>query len=129
MVRRYQEPAFRLAYLLLGDAAEAEDITQDAFVRAFLHLAGMVQAPLVVEGNVLVWSAGDVIYRLESALPLVEAVRIAESLAERSQPAPEGGFENCPVTLPTDSPYTPQQKATPRHGYNHKVRSVSGAGG
>jgi RNA polymerase sigma factor (sigma-70 family) len=38
LMRRYQEPAFRLAYLLLGDAAEAEDITQDAFVRAFLHL-------------------------------------------------------------------------------------------
>jgi hypothetical protein len=82
-----------------------------------LHLAGMVQAPLVVEGNVLVWSAGDLTYRLESALSLVEAVRIAESLAVLSEPAPDGGYENCPVTLPADSPYTPlpPYPSTPPH--------------
>jgi hypothetical protein len=72
-----------------------------------LYLAGRVQEPLVVAGNVLLWSAGDVTYRLESGLPLAEAVRIAESLAEQFEPAPDSGFENCPVTLPTDSPYIP----------------------
>jgi RNA polymerase sigma-70 factor (ECF subfamily) len=39
LVGRYQEPVFRLAYLILGDAAEAEDIAQEAFVRAYLALA------------------------------------------------------------------------------------------
>jgi hypothetical protein len=34
----------------------------------------------LVAGDVLIWTAGDVTYRLESDLPLVEAVRIAESL-------------------------------------------------
>jgi hypothetical protein len=82
-----------------------------------LHLAGMVQAPLVVEGNVLVWSAGDVTYRLESALPPVEAVRIAESLAVLSEPAPDGGFENCPVTLTPDSPFTPPEPYPPDNPY------------
>jgi RNA polymerase sigma-70 factor, ECF subfamily len=38
LVIQYQEPAFRLAYLLLGDAAEAQDVTQDAFIRAFYAL-------------------------------------------------------------------------------------------
>ena len=38
IVRQCQEPAFRLAYLILGDVAEAEEATQDAFVRAYLHL-------------------------------------------------------------------------------------------
>jgi RNA polymerase sigma factor (sigma-70 family) len=38
LVRRYQEPAFRLAFLLLGDPDEAEDVAQDAFIRAYLHL-------------------------------------------------------------------------------------------
>ena len=38
LVGRYQEPVFRLAYLILGDAAEAEDISQEAFVRAYLAL-------------------------------------------------------------------------------------------
>jgi RNA polymerase sigma-70 factor (ECF subfamily) len=35
LVRRYEEVAFRTAYLVLHDAAEAEDAAQEAFVRAF----------------------------------------------------------------------------------------------
>jgi RNA polymerase sigma-70 factor (ECF subfamily) len=38
LVARYEEPAYRLAYLLLRDAAEAEDVTQEAFVRAHAAL-------------------------------------------------------------------------------------------
>ena len=34
LVAAYQEIAFRTAYLVLGDAAEAEDATQEAFVKA-----------------------------------------------------------------------------------------------
>jgi RNA polymerase sigma factor (sigma-70 family) len=37
-VRRYQELAFRVAYLITGDAAEAEDAAQEAFVKAYGHL-------------------------------------------------------------------------------------------
>lgn len=40
IVRRYQQPVFRLAYLILGDAADAEEIAQEAFVRAYLSLDG-----------------------------------------------------------------------------------------
>lgn len=35
LVREHQEPVFRLAYLLLGDAHDAEDVAQDTFIRAF----------------------------------------------------------------------------------------------
>lgn len=38
IVLRYQEPVFRLAYLILGDAADAEDVAQEAFVRAWRAL-------------------------------------------------------------------------------------------
>jgi RNA polymerase sigma factor (sigma-70 family) len=38
LVRRYQEPAFRAAYLVLRDAPEAEDAAQDAFVKAYRAL-------------------------------------------------------------------------------------------
>ena len=38
LVRAHQEPAFRLAYLILGDADDAEDVAQEAFVRAYLKL-------------------------------------------------------------------------------------------
>ncbi len=44
LVRQYQEPAFRLAYLILGDAAEAEEIAQDAFVQAYLALDSFDEA-------------------------------------------------------------------------------------
>lgn len=35
LVRRYQELAFRTAYLITGGAAEAEDAAQEAFVKAY----------------------------------------------------------------------------------------------
>lgn len=38
LVERYQEVAFRAAYLVVRDAAAAEDVAQDAFVRAFRQL-------------------------------------------------------------------------------------------
>lgn len=38
LVRLYEEPVFRLAYLILGDAAEAEDAAQETFIRAHAAL-------------------------------------------------------------------------------------------
>ena len=38
LVRRYQQPAFRAAYLIVRDAHGAEDVAQEAFVRAYEHL-------------------------------------------------------------------------------------------
>jgi RNA polymerase sigma-70 factor (ECF subfamily) len=47
LVSEHQEPVFRLAYLLLGDAAEAEDVAQETFVRAFRALGSFdVARPL-----------------------------------------------------------------------------------
>lgn len=34
----HQQPVFRLAYLILGDGAEAEEVAQDVFVRAYFAL-------------------------------------------------------------------------------------------
>jgi RNA polymerase sigma-70 factor (ECF subfamily) len=39
LVRRHQKLALRVAYLVSGSEADAEDITQDAFVKAFASLA------------------------------------------------------------------------------------------
>jgi RNA polymerase sigma-70 factor (ECF subfamily) len=38
LVERYQEVAFRAAYLIVRDAASAEDVAQDAFIRAYRAL-------------------------------------------------------------------------------------------
>ena len=40
LVRRYEEVAFRVAYLIVHDAAEAEDAAQEGFVRAYGALDG-----------------------------------------------------------------------------------------
>ena len=39
IVRRYQQVAFRTAYVITGSAAEAEDAAQDGFVKAYRALA------------------------------------------------------------------------------------------
>lgn len=38
LMRQHQEPIFRYAYLLSGDADEAEDIAQETFIRAYRAL-------------------------------------------------------------------------------------------
>ncbi len=38
LIKAHQDVAFRLAYLLLGHDSDAEDVTQDAFVRAYRYL-------------------------------------------------------------------------------------------
>lgn len=38
LVQIHQQPVFRLAYLLLGDADDAEDIAQETFIRAYYAL-------------------------------------------------------------------------------------------
>jgi RNA polymerase sigma-70 factor (ECF subfamily) len=38
LVRRYQEVAFRIAFLIVGEATEAEDVAQEAFVKAYRAL-------------------------------------------------------------------------------------------
>ncbi len=38
LVRAHQQAVFRLAFLLLRDADEAEDVAQETFIRAFRHL-------------------------------------------------------------------------------------------
>ena len=40
LIHAHQEPVFRLAYLLLGDPDEAEDVAQETFLRAYKALDG-----------------------------------------------------------------------------------------
>lgn len=38
LMRAHQEAVFRLAYLFTGDAHDAQDVTQETFLRAFRHI-------------------------------------------------------------------------------------------
>jgi RNA polymerase sigma-70 factor (ECF subfamily) len=40
LVQQHQEPVFRLVYLLLGDADDAQDVAQETFIRAYRYLDG-----------------------------------------------------------------------------------------
>src|SRR5580700_3613224 len=40
LFRRYRQPAYRVAYRLLGNEADALDAVQDGFVKALTHLRG-----------------------------------------------------------------------------------------
>ena len=38
IMQEHQQPVFRLAYLLLGDTDDAEDVAQETFIRAYRAL-------------------------------------------------------------------------------------------
>ena len=38
LVEKYKTPIFNLAYRMTGNRADAEDLTQEIFIRAYLHL-------------------------------------------------------------------------------------------
>src|SRR3984893_14911978 len=40
LFRRYRQPAYRVAYRLLGNEADALDAVQDGFIKALTHLHG-----------------------------------------------------------------------------------------
>src|SRR5947209_11396714 len=40
LFRRYRQPAYRVAFRLLGNEADALDAVQEGFVKALTHLAG-----------------------------------------------------------------------------------------
>jgi RNA polymerase sigma-70 factor (ECF subfamily) len=40
LMRAHQQAVFRLAYLIVGDPDDAEDVAQEAFLRAWKHLQG-----------------------------------------------------------------------------------------
>ena len=45
LVDRYSATLYRLAYRMLNDANEAEDVTQDAFLKLWTHAAGWREMP------------------------------------------------------------------------------------
>jgi len=137
----------RLNLLLMGPGTFAEKVTSSVIEETtvngqraiwtegphLLHLGGSIHdyVPLVVKGNVLIWGEEEVTYRLETDLPLDEAVRVAESLAT-DQPLVESGksvaspatpitrdqsLENCPVTKPQEPPFTPPPPYPPEAPY------------
>jgi hypothetical protein len=84
----------RLSLHLLGPGVTAEKMQPQIFQETAVHgqralwtegsyvlqLEDGYDFRRLVEGHVLIWTEGEITYRLETDLPLEEAVRIAESL-------------------------------------------------
>lgn len=93
LVRRYQDVAFRTAYLLAGGAAEAEDAAQDAFMKAYAAL------PRFIEGApfrpwILRIVANEARNRRRSAVR-------RSALTQRAQDATEAGIGELSGSAPS----------------------------
>ncbi len=98
LMRRYNQRLFRVARSILGDDAEAEDVMQDAYVRAFEHLRSFAG-----EARFSTWLTKIAVY---------EALR---RLRRRSR---NGDLEAMMNTASTLDP-SPERQA-----YDHELRAA-----
>jgi RNA polymerase sigma-70 factor, ECF subfamily len=88
LVEAYTSPAYNLAYRMLGSAAEAEDATQEVFLRAYLKLASYDRGRkfsiwlLAITSNYCI----DLLRRRRT--PLVDLEEV-EFVVESREPGPE----------------------------------------
>ena len=91
LVRRYEEAAFRVAYLIVRDSAEAQDVAQEAFMRAYRSIQRFdVEQPfrpwlLRIVTNLALNNRRGVRRREEAGRRLERA----ESVSGASSPSPE----------------------------------------
>src|SRR3954451_3598997 len=88
LVEAYKQPIFNLAYRMLGNASEAEDVTQEVFLRAYLKLASYDRTRkfstwvLAIASNYCI----DLLRRRRTPMVDLEDV---EFVIESSEPGPE----------------------------------------
>ena len=92
-MRNHQAVAFRTAYLITGDASEAEDAAQEAFVKAYRAL-GRFEAGAPFRPWLLAVVANEAKNRRKAAVRRADlALRIAgEGLRGNAQPSPEAAM-------------------------------------
>ena len=97
LVRRYEQVAFRTACAICGDAAEAEDAAQDAFVKAYRAM-GRFRPGAPLRPWLLKIVANEARNRRRAAGRRAHlAARAARSAGAFEIPAPEGGFADGPL--------------------------------
>ena len=95
-MRRYNQRLYRVARSILRDAGEAEDVMQDAYVRAYQHLdqyAGRVPFST--------WLARIAVYEALGRLPV----------RNRKQPLHETREDGEPILTLADASLNPEQIA------------------
>jgi len=89
IVERHQAAAFRVAWVLCGDAADAEEATQDAFVKAHRAL-GRFRAGAPLRPWLLAIAANEARNKRRAAGRREHlALRVADATAVRAEPSTE----------------------------------------
>ena len=100
LVERHSHHVFRLAYRMTGNQHDAEEVVQEAFLRAYQKLG-----QFAARANFGTW-----VYRIAANYAIDRMRQKKKEEARRVEPAArEEGMENDPVSLVQDSAPTPER--------------------
>ena len=102
LVERHSHNVFRLAYRMTGNRQDAEEVVQEAFLRAYQKLG-----QFAARANFGTW-----VYRIAANYAIDRMRQRKKEEARKVEPAVyEQGIENDPVTLVHDAAPTPERPA------------------
>lgn len=102
LVERHSHNVFRLAYRMTGNRQDAEEVVQEAFLRAYQKLG-----QFAARANFGTW-----VYRIAANYAIDRMRQRKKEEARKVEPAVyEQGTENDPVTLVRDAAPTPERLA------------------
>ncbi len=102
LVERHSHNVFRLAYRMTGNRQDAEEVVQEAFLRAYQKLG-----QFAARANFGTW-----VYRIAANYAIDRMRQRKKEEARKVEPAVhEQGTENDPVTLVPDAAPTPERLA------------------
>ena len=103
LVERHSHNVFRLAYRMTGNQHDAEEVVQEAFLRAYQKLHQFAS-----RANFGTW-----VYRIAAnySIDLMRQRRSEDSKRERPGRAGEDGVEHDPVSLVADAAPSPERLA------------------
>jgi RNA polymerase sigma-70 factor (ECF subfamily) len=102
LVERHSQNVFRLAYRMTGNRPDAEEVVQEAFLRAYQKLG-----QFAARANFGTW-----VYRIAANYAIDRMRQRKKEEARKVQPVlREDGTENDPVTLVQDAAPTPERLA------------------
>jgi len=100
LVERHSHNVFRLAYRMTGNRPDAEEVVQEAFLRAYQKLG-----QFAARANFGTW-----VYRIAANYAIDRMRQRKKEEARRAEPAVrEEGMENDPVALVHDEAPTPER--------------------
>jgi RNA polymerase sigma-70 factor (ECF subfamily) len=117
LVERHSRNVFRLAYRMTGNQHDAEEVVQEAFLRAYQKLS-----QFAARANFGTW-----VYRI-AANYAIDRMRKRKSEDAQREPAPrpgEGGIERDAISLMADSAPSPERLAQSGQLAVHMQRALN----